>query len=78
MYEHVKTLLEMAEWLQANGEGELAEQCKATARKILDIVAYAEYVNRQRGACKAKAAKRGAATPRAGKSRESVGKRGRL
>lgn len=54
MYEHVKALLEMAEWLRANGEGELAEQCKATARKILDIVAYAEYVNRQRGACKGK------------------------
>lgn len=54
MYEHVKTLLEMAEWLQANGEGELAEQCKATARKILDVAAYAQYVNRQRGACKGK------------------------
>lgn len=54
MYEHVKTLLEMAEWLRAHGEGELAEQCKATARKILDIAAYAEYVNRQQGACKGK------------------------
>ena len=52
MYEHVKTLLEMAEWLRAHGEGELAEQCKATVRKILDVASYAPYVNRQRGACK--------------------------
>lgn len=54
MYEHVKALLEMAEWLRANGEPELAEQCKATARKVLDIAVYAQYVNRQREACNRK------------------------
>ena len=78
MMSHVDELLEMAEWLKSAGEQDLARECVETANRFLDFFAFMDYCNRQRGACKAKAAKRGAATPRAGKSCESVGKRGRL
>lgn len=41
MTEYVHMLLEMAEWLAAHGERDIARECKATADKMLDHIIYA-------------------------------------
>ena len=51
MNDHVHMLLEMAEWLAAHGERDIARECKATADKMLDHIIYAAQ-QRQKGMTK--------------------------
>ena len=51
MTEYVHMLLEMAEWLAAHGERDLARECRATADKTLDHIMYAAQ-QRQKGKTK--------------------------
>lgn len=51
MTEYVHMLLEMAKWLAAHGERDLARECKATADKMLDHIIYAAQ-QRQKGMTK--------------------------
>lgn len=40
MNEYVHMLLEMAEWLAAHGERDLARECREIANKMLDYIMY--------------------------------------
>ena len=46
MNEHVHMLLEMAEWLAAHGERDLARECGEIADKMLDHIMYAAWNRR--------------------------------
>lgn len=42
MSENIKALLEMAEYLKANGEQELAAACRETATRLCDYILFME------------------------------------
>lgn len=47
MSEHIKALLEMAEYLKANGELKLAAACRETANRLCDYILWMKEGKRQ-------------------------------